>query len=195
MNIVSSLVLILMLGFGAWYCYHIYQKTTIPALSTWIIMFIGTSISLVTYLLNSNWNFEGGILNLVDVLITILIISATLLFSPAKLAFRPFEKKYLLISTLIIMFWTITQNTLYTNLLIQVLLLISYFPTIQKLVNEKKNTESFPAWIIAFTAGILAMLPAIQSGNILPIIYVGRTLLMQGIIIFLMFHYENIKHT
>jgi len=180
-----------MLGFGFWYAFQVFKKKTKPALSTWLIMFIGTSLSLITYLLASGWKFRGGILNIVDVLVTVIIITAILLWSKVKVRFRPFEKWYLLTAGLITIFWLLTKNPFGANLLIQVLILIGYFPTIQKLISEKQNTESFSAWLIAYSAGVLALYPAINSGSILPVIYVGRTLVMQSIIIFLMYYYEQ----
>lgn len=180
-----------MSGFGIWYAYKIFKGSTKPALSTWIIMFTGTGLSLITYLLASNWEFRPGILNILDVSVTVIIIIATLLWSKAKVKFRTFEKWYLVIAGLITLFWILTKNPFGANLLIQALILIGYFPTIQKLVTEKQNTESFSAWLIAYSAGILAIFPAMKSSSILPIIYVGRTLVMQAIIISLMIYYEK----
>ena len=190
-SLFASLVTLLMLGFGFWYAFQVFKGNTKPALSTWLIMFTGTSLSLITYLLASGWEFHGGILNLVDVLVTVIIISAILLWSKAEVKFRPFEKWYLVIAGLITLFWLLSRNPFVANLLIQALILIGYFPTIQKLLAEKQNTESFSAWLIAFSAGLLALYPAINSGSILPIIYVGRTLVMQSAIIGLMLYYEK----
>jgi hypothetical protein len=190
-DLLVYLITLIMMGFGTWYAYKIFRGKTKPALSTWLIMLTGTGLSLITYLLASNWNFSGGILNLLDVLVTVIIISAILFWSKVKVKFRPFEKWYLVIASLITVFWLLTKNSFDANLLVQILILIGYFPTIQKLVTEKRNTESFSAWLIAYSAGILSVFPAIESGSILPIIYVGRTLVMQAIIIGLTIYYER----
>jgi hypothetical protein len=134
-------------------------------------------------LLSSGWDFLGGILNLVDVLANVIIVTTIILFSGIKVKFRSFEKWYLIVALLIILFWLLTDNPFKANLLIQTLILVGYFPTIQKLVVEKKNTEPLWAWVIVYSAGLLALYPAINSGSILPMIYVGRTLIMQAVII------------
>ncbi|MFH1235138.1 MAG: hypothetical protein V1493_06010 [Candidatus Diapherotrites archaeon] len=188
-DLIAFLIALIMLGFGALYSYKVFKGQTKPALSTWLIMFVGTALSLLTYLSASNWNFVGGILNLLDVTVTIIIIAATLLWSKSKIKFRAFEKGYLVIAGLIALFWLLTKNPFEANLLVQVLILVGYFPTIQKLVTEKQNTESFSAWLIAYSAGLLALFPAIVSGGILPLVYVGRTIVMQSAIIGLMIYY------
>ena len=67
-NLNQVITLIIVLSSGIWYSYQTIIGKVKPVISTWLIMLIGASLSLITYLLASGWNFKSGILNIVDVL-------------------------------------------------------------------------------------------------------------------------------
>ncbi|PIU43696.1 MAG: hypothetical protein COS96_03090 [Candidatus Nealsonbacteria bacterium CG07_land_8_20_14_0_80_39_13] len=54
------------------------------------------------------------------------------------------------------------------------------------MIIEKTKTESYFSWSIMIFTGVVAIFPVVVSGNLLSIIYTGRTILMPSIIIFLM---------
>ncbi|PIP23057.1 MAG: hypothetical protein COX37_00630 [Candidatus Nealsonbacteria bacterium CG23_combo_of_CG06-09_8_20_14_all_39_17] len=54
------------------------------------------------------------------------------------------------------------------------------------MIIEKTKTESYFLWSIMIFTGVVAIFPVVVSGNLLSIIYTGRTILMPSIIIFLM---------
>ena len=171
---------------ATWYIYKIFTGKVRPALSTWIILFTGTSLSLITYLLASDWNFTGNFVNVMDPLIDMAIILTIVFWSKTKIKFDSFEKWYLATGGLITLFWILSNNPFVSNLLIQALIFVAYFPTIQKLIIEKTKTESYFLWSIMIFTGVVAIFPVVVSGNLLSIIYTGRTILMPSIIIFLM---------
>ncbi len=190
-NLAATLVTLIMVSFALCYAYQVFRGRVRPALSTWLIMLAGTSLSLITYLFASGGDIKSGILNLADVLAVIIIVASTLLWSKTKVKFRSFEKWYLAGAAGITLFWVYSKEPFISNLLVQLLIWIGYFPTIQKLIIEKVNTESFPAWGIALSAGIIAIYPAVLTGNILSLIYVLRTIIMISIIFSLMYYYER----
>jgi hypothetical protein len=156
-------------------------------------MLVGASLSLFTYLSASNWNLKSNILNMADVVNLLIITMATLAVSRNKLMIRPFEKWYFLGMVIISLFWIFSKDPFISNLLIQGLIWVGYFPTIHKLITEKSNTESFLTWGGVLLAGLLALIPA--SDNLLSLIYAGRTVIMVSIILSLMLQYKatNVK--
>jgi len=73
-NLNSIIIAVAMSLLATWYIYKIFTGKVRPALSTWIILFTGTSLSLITYLLASDWNFTGNFVNVMDPLIDMAII-------------------------------------------------------------------------------------------------------------------------
>jgi len=191
MKFVTILIPLIMLVFSISYGYQITKGKVKPAISTWLIMFVGIFLSYITYLIASGWNFVAGILNFADLLAVIIILFSILIFSKTKLGFKPFEKVYLFIAGAITLFWLLTKKAFVSNLLTQALIWVGYFPTIQKLLEEKKNTESYFSWSLALLAGILSLFPTIKTGNILSSIYVFRTIVMVTIILILMRFYDR----
>lgn len=181
---------LIMVIFASWYAYKIYRGIIKPALSTWLIMMLSVTLSIITYLISSGFNYLGAALNFGDVLTGIIILSTILLTQKFSLRFRPFEKWYLMASGVMVVFWILSHNAFVSNLLIQVLLIISYLPTIQKFIAEKKNTESLSAWSISLSASMVSLFSSFASGNILSIIYVFRSIVMTGIVMSLVIYFD-----
>jgi len=181
-----------MVGVGIRYACQIYKKEISPALSTWLIFFTGTSLSFITYLVAEDKDFKSGVLNMADVIATFIIVLSIITWEHTyKIQFKPFEKKYLVGAAGIASFWFISSwfissSAFLSNLLVQVLIFVGYFPTIQNLLVERRNTESFSVWSFVLLAAVIALYPAIVGGNILAAIYVGRTIIMVSIVLTIM---------
>jgi hypothetical protein len=184
-----------MVAFAAWYAYKTYKSVIKPALSTWIIMFTGVLLSILTYLVSSHYNYLGAALNFGDVLCNVIIISTILLTQKFTLHFRPFEKWYLLAAGVIVAFWLFSRDAFVSNLLVQTILVVSYLPTVQKMVTEKKNSESIPVWSVCLFASVVSLYSAFASGNILSVIYVCRSTFMILLVMSLGIYFDHFyKH-
>lgn len=172
----------ILLVFAAWYSYKIYRGFVKPAFSTWLIMLLSVTLSIITYLISSHFNYLGAALNFGDVLTGVIILTTILLTRKFSLRFHPFEKWYILASGVIVFFWMVSRSAFISNLLIQLLIVISYLPTIQKLIHEKKNSESLSAWGINLFASFASLVPSFASANILSVLYVFRSILMTSIV-------------
>ncbi len=173
------------------YAYQVYTRDISPTLSTWLIFLTGTSLSFVTYMVAEDKDFQSGILNTIDVMVSLLITFSIVIWGKTlKTHFKPFEKKYLISAGGIVLFWIISKDAFTSNLLVQLLIFIGYFPTIQNLVTKKKNTESLSAWGLVLIATIIALYPAIVGGNLLAVIYVGRTVVMVNVVLCIMLFYH-----
>jgi len=182
---------LIMVVFAGWYATEIYKKKISPALSTWIIMALGVVLSITTYLISSDFNYLGAALNFGDVLCNVIIITMLLTTQKSSVRFKSFEKKYLLASLIIVIFWILSRNAFISNLLVQLILVVSYLPTIQKLLTEKKNTESIFAWSICLFASLVSLFSSFASGNFLSIVYVMRSSIMIGLVLAIAIYFER----
>src|SRR3989344_3972659 len=164
------LVVITMTTFIITYVYKIYKHKITPTLSTWIIFFLGTTLSFITYLIAEKHDLSSGILNTIDIANVIIVITAIIIFGKHTIHFNSFEKWYL--------------GGVGFNIFSQILLCIGYAPTFHILLKNKINTESFTAWGINLVVSILALYPAIVEGNLLASLYAIRaTILISTLII------------
>jgi hypothetical protein len=112
-----------------------------------------------------------------------------------KMRFQRFEKYYLLGVSVCIVFWIISDNSLYTNLFVQALIVIGYFPTIHNILVSRKSTESKQAWTIWLIGLALSLYPALDKHNILAIIYALRGVVMCSILLALIYKFSTKEPT
>jgi len=186
-------VAVIMVAFCIYYSFQIWRRRIDPTLSTWIIFLAGTGLSLVTYGLAENHDYQSGILNTLDVVSVAIILSAILKWGKPELRFRQHEKWYLVGAALIVGYGIMTGDVWSSNLYTQVLICCGYIPLIQTLVTEKRNTESFFGWICGLSAGIIGLYPAVVSGNALAVIYAVRTIIAVSVVLFFMVYYQYVK--
>ncbi|MGH6918728.1 MAG: hypothetical protein ACREJ0_13620 [Geminicoccaceae bacterium] len=184
------LVALVTMAFAIRYTYQIWKREISPTLSTWIIFVLGTGLSLTTYAIAERRDFASGILNTMDVVAVTMILIATIIWGRRAVHFRPFEKWYLGGIVVIIVYGLFTGDAWGSNVFTQVLISIGYIPTIQNLLTEKRNVESFTGWGCAVAAGLIALYPAIVDGNSLAVLYALRTVFFVSSIIMVMIYYE-----
>lgn len=172
------------------YVYQIKKNEIKPALSTWIIFFLGTALSFTTYVIAEEYDFHSGILNTVDLIAVIIISIIIIIHRKKKVKFQSFEKWYLLGVVLIICYGFISKDAWRGNTLAQILIGIGYIPTVHKLVKKKRNTESLTAWGLSLLNSLIALYPAIVNGNTLAILYATRTIVSVSILVGIMIYYE-----
>lgn len=177
-------------GIAIFYSKQIWLRRKEPPLSTWLIFLCGTGLSLATFARATTKDFGTGMLNATDVALCI-IISLTIWIRYREIpSFKPWEKWYLAVTGIIVLFWAMTGNAKISNFLIQLVITLGYAPMIQNLINEKKNVESFPVWGGALAAGLIALYPVSMNGDIFSLIYAGRTILCVFVTLCFMVYYE-----
>lgn len=184
------LVALVMMTFAVRYAYQIWKREISPTLSTWIIFLLGTGLSLITYAIAEKHDFRSGILNTMDVVAVIIVFFATIIWGNRDMRFKPFEKWYLVGISAIVAYGLLSGDAWGSNIFTQVLISIGYIPTIQNLLTEKRNTESFTGWSCGIIAGFIALYPAIVEGNSLAVLYATRTIVLVSSIIAVMSYYE-----
>lgn len=172
------------------YVWQVYFQQISPTLSSWVIFVLGTSLCLITYAIAQEKDLESGILNAVDCIGVSFILIAVILWSKGERRFEAFEKWYLSGIGAIIAYGLITGDAWNSNRFAQALIVIGYFPTIHKLITEKKNKESFSGWGSEFVSATFGLYPAIVGGKELAVLYAIRGIVMIGSLLLLMLYYE-----
>jgi len=171
------------------YCWLLYTNKIKPALAMWIFFSIAVGMSLVTYMANDNYGFLDNILNTTDIILVTTVSFAIVIFGDKSSKFTRFDKGCLIAVLVIVLFWIITQNHVVTNICIQGIMVISYFPVVKRLIESKENTEPFSVW---FAMMLVPAISLISSKGILATIYSVRAIICVALLIVLMIRIEII---
>jgi len=180
-------VSIINLLIGIRYCVLIYKKEIKPALAMWAFFTLAVIMSLITYLGEGNFSIWDNILNTTDIILVTTVSIFIFIYGDKSSKFNTFDIGCLIAVLTIVVFWIISKNHLITNLLIQIILVISYFPVIRRLFKLKENTEPFSVWIAMMLAPMLALL---SSKGLLATVYSVRAIICVGLLLLLMLRIE-----
>lgn len=165
-------VSLLDLFLAVYYYYLISRKKIRPSLAMWVFFFLAISMSLFTYLKNDEFSALDNILNTADLFFVASVTLSILIFGDSHSRFNRFDKGCLVVVAGILVFWLFTQNHYVTNILVQGILVVAYFPVVNRMVTSGENHESYLIWGGMLLAGFLAL--PISEGN-LAFIYITRT--------------------
>lgn len=91
---------------------------------------------------------------------------------------------------MIIAFWLITRKHLITNLLVQGILVIAYFPVVNRMLRTGENHESYLIWGGMLLTALLALLSV--DGE-LALIYTLRAVVSISLLMGLMYYTDRRK--
>lgn len=193
-QLATLIIFILSISAALVYSYKIYKRAIQPTLSTWLIFCAATSMSLGSYLFTPNKQIFAAALNAADVFTDVLIIFTIIMFTESRWRLKPFEKYYLFGLIFISLFWFLTRNALYANLLVQVMLALAYFPTIHNILKNKVSHESFLGWGIIELSTLISLIPTFyvwqKHGNFLAFVYSARSFVFIAFLMVLMYMYR-----
>ena len=176
---------------GTIYTYLIWTGNATPAFMTWFIFFLAVLISLASYLLHENNSWRDNLCNTCDVLYVGLIMVVIVAVNGWKILPLSTLETYCAIAVLLILgMWTWKKNHAATFLATQALLIVGYFPTMEKIVIESRNTESFLAWGLIGAANLTGAISAGMSKKLLPFLYALRAVIMIAITLALMLKFS-----
>lgn len=179
-----------MLVAAGWYAIQAYRQKISPTITTWVVFGAASGLSLWTYFHTAPEDASVNILNFADPMAVVVIIISTLLFTDYKTHLDKTHSVYALGVLVSFFVWLISEANLTSNIMTQLIMFLGYWPTAQTLIQKKENTESYVMWVSVAIAAIAASMPALEAGDIPTYIYVGRTLVMAGIILALMLWYD-----
>ena len=169
------------------YIWLLVRKKIKPALAMWIFFSIAILMSLITYLSEGDYSFLDNIMNTTDLIYVVTVSIAIVIFGDKSSKFTRFDKGCLVAVMIIVIFWLFSQNHKVTNILIQAILVIAYFPVVKRFIDSKENTEPFSVWIGMLLAPAIAL---ISSKGLLATIYNVRAILCVGLLLLLMVRTE-----
>lgn len=169
------------------YISQLIKKQTKPALAMWIMFLVAVGMSMVTYLAEGNYGFLDNIQNTVDLFYVAAITASILIFGDKNSKISRFDLGCLGAVLLIVVFWIFTQNHLVTNFLIQSILVIAYFPVVQRMLKTRENNESFIIWLGMLIAPVLSLL---SSKGLLATVYSVRAIFCIGFLLLFMLWIE-----
>ena len=188
-SIVSVSVLNLIIAVR--YCVLLYKQKIKPALAMWIFFSIAVGMSLITYLAKDNFSIWDNILNSTDLILVITVSIAIAIWGDKTSKFTKFDTGCLIAVLIAILFWALTQNHLVTNLSIQLIMVVSYFPVVKRLIETKENTEPFSVWILMMLVPAFSLL---SSKGLLATIYSVRAIVCVALLLLLMVWIELSKN-
>ena len=184
-SIISVTLINIFIGYR--YCSLTYKQEIKPALAMWLFFTLAVALSLITYMADGEYSFWDNILNTTDIFLVSTVSVFIFIYGDKSTRFNKFDTACLIAVLLIIVFWVISKNHIATNLLIQLILVIAYFPVIKRLIKSKENTEPFIVWIGMMLAPIFAL---ISSKGILATVYSVRAIISVGLLLLLMLRIE-----
>jgi hypothetical protein len=172
------------------YIFLLYHKKISPSLAMWTFFSLAVGISLFTYFAEGDHSISDNILNFTDLILVVSVSVSILIWGDSSSRFNRFDVGCLLAVIGIIVFWVISNNHVITNYSVQSIMVISYFPVIGRMVDQKKNTEAFSAWIMMLVAAGISLF---ASKGWLASVYAIRALLCTGTLLLLMLRVEIIN--
>lgn len=191
---------VLTIAGAIWYIYFALRGNKVkPVLASWIIIGGTMTLSFATYWTSPRHNLVSNAANAAGVIATLSILVTVFCLhvcNRGAIGFSTFQKWSLVTSGLIASFWVIlvwifNGTGIVPNILTQVLMIVGYVVTAEKLWRSTKNTESIFTWsCIMFGCGI-GLYTGVASGDFLAILYASRATLSSATIVWLMFRIER----
>lgn len=163
------------------------QRKIQPALAMWLFFTIAVAISLITFKSSGDLRFIDNILNTTDLVYVLTVTIAIWIYGDISTKFDKFDLICLGAVFIIFIFWILTQNHFISNLLVQFILVIAYFPTIKRFIKTKKNTESFTIWILMLVVSSISLL---STSGLLATVYSLRAVISIGLLLLFMTYLE-----
>lgn len=158
-----------------------------PALAMWLFFLLAIATSLITYIKDADYSVLNNILNTTDLFLAVSVTVAILLYGDKSSRFNRFDLTCLGLVMMILIFWLFTGAHFITNLLIQAILVIAYFPVLQRMVTLKMNTESFTGWIGMLLAAIVSLF---SLKGTLAMVYSYRAIICITLLLLIMIYFE-----
>lgn len=169
------------------YIYLLYNKKISPSLAMWTFFSLAVGISLFTYFAEDNHSISDNILNFTDMILVVSVSVAILIWGDTSTRFNRFDAGCLIIVFAITAFWAISKNHVVTNISVQSIMVISYFPVLGRMLKQKKNTEAFSPWIMMLIAAGISLF---ASEGWLASVYAVRAVACTGALLVLMVRVE-----
>ncbi|MBL7904368.1 MAG: hypothetical protein JNL22_05045 [Bacteroidales bacterium] len=177
-------VSVLNLAMTVYYFRLIRRKKIKPSLAMWVFFTLAVGLSLITYMKEGTHSLWDNVLNTTDLFFVSTVSLTILLFGDRSSRFNRFDLLCLGAVAGIVIFWFVTRNHTLSHLLVQGILVIAYFPVVNRMIRTGENHESYLLWGGMLLASVLALF---STGGTLAFVYTIRAvvciLLLMGVMV------------
>ena len=177
-------VSVLNLAMTVYYFRLIRRKKIKPSLAMWVFFTLAVGLSLITYMKEGTHSLWDNVLNTTDLFFVSTVSPTILLFGDRSSRFNRFDLLCLGAVAGIVIFWFVTRNHTLSHLLVQGILVIAYFPVVNRMIRTGENHESYLLWGGMLLASVLALF---STGGTLAFVYTIRAvvciLLLMGVMV------------
>lgn len=189
---VSVLAALIMLLGDIEYLRGIISHKVHPMKSTWIIFTIMWAVMTGSFF-SDRFDIVNGLLMLSNLVFFVFILLATFIWSQEKIKFTSLDKGYLLGVAICIILWSVA-SPFWANLIAQLTFSIGYILMIYEFLKNKDSSgESIFSWSCWTLGSLIAIYPAFAEKNNLAVIFSLRSLVLCGLVLFLVFVYQQKK--
>lgn len=196
-NIIVAVTALLLVASGVHYVRQSYRDEVDPVMSTWILLFAMMTLSLTMYWHKPNKTWGGniavtaGFVNLLIILVGVTWVKWRK--KTLAVAFTTRQKWCMVAGFVIVPVWMATNNPLMAYVLVQVIGLIAYKGTVDKLTlavtlankGERISTEPLTLWVCVLVASMLAIYPAYHNEDVFAWVYLARAVPSTAYVIYL----------
>ena len=169
------------------YCYFAIKGVTHPTLMTWVMFFIAIVLSFSTYWSSQNHDLLSNICNAGDLILVLGVIIVIAVFCKnVRFSINNTEIICLSMSFVVLIFWKITKAHELSNIILQIIMVIAYFPTFYQILKVSEISESPITWGVTWISALLGFITAKLGKDKLAMIYSGRSLVMISILLFIL---------
>ena len=170
--------IVLMIVSAADYVRRAWIKETKPVPATWILMMVMMSLSGWMYAMSPRKSWTGNIgvmTGIVNVAIILSgVVATNLRDRTLKVAFDKTQRFCLGCGVGVALCWFCTKEPLLAYALVQVIALIAYAATVQKLWRAERSSEPLFLWTSVLLANLCALYPAWVRHDLYSWIYLAR---------------------
>lgn len=189
---VSILAALIMLLGDVEYLRGIINRKVRPMKSTWIIFTIMWAVMTGSFF-SDRFDIVNGLLMLSNLVFFVFILLATFIWSQEKIKFTNRDMGYLAGVGVCIILWSVARP-FWANIIAQATFSIGYILMIYEFLKNKDSSgESIFSWSCWTMGSLIAVYPAFAERNNLAVIFSLRSLVLCGLVLFLVVVYQQKK--
>lgn len=180
---------------GVFYIRLMWRRSINPVPATWILLLVMISISFFMYWqspsrsLTANIALTANFFNITMILIGVLVTNFR--NGTLRVQFDTVQKWCLAGGVLVVALWSITNDPLVSYSLMQIIAIIAYFATAQRLWRAEQTTEPYFFWIASLISNLCALYPAWVHHDLFSWIFLARAIPSTALLIFLIWRIKS----
>ncbi len=180
---------------GIFYIRLMWRGSINPVPATWILLLMMISISFFMYWESPNRSLTANIAltaNFFNILMILIgVIVTNIRNGTLKVQFDVVQKWCLSGGVTVVLLWSVTDNPLMSYSLMQVIAVIAYFATAQRLWKAEHTTEPYFFWTASLVSNLCALYPAWVHNDVFSWIFLARAIPSTTLLMYLIFRIKR----